>query len=302
MIQTLNLADSDKSQIKFKPSAFPDGQQSITLDLSTISDLGIPCTIKSRLNSFRDLELIVCAAAALREAGIERIHLYIPYCLGGRSDIKFEEGGLNYIKSVIAPIINLQKFTSVTVMDPHSIALENCIDNLKKLDNSYLVKWAIEDLSPEDSPEESNFKLVSPDAGALKKIFSTAKSIGYKDKVIVAEKVRDLPTGKIIHTHVPLEETNSTDNFVIIDDICDGGRTFTEIAKTIKAHVWSGDEHFKGKIYLIVTHGIFSSGFTELGNYFDGIYTTNSISDIKESKNYRGTEFNKQFVKQINVF
>jgi ribose-phosphate pyrophosphokinase len=284
----LNLADSDKSQIKFKPSAFPDGQQSITLDLSTISDLGISCTIKSRLNSFRDLELIVCAAAALREAGMERIHLYIPYCLGGRSDIKFEEGGLNYIKSVIAPIINLQKFTSVTVIDPHSIALENCIDNLKKIDNSLLADWAITDISTKGS----NFKLVSPDAGALKKIFSTAKSIGYKDKVIVAEKVRDLPTGKIIHTHVPLEGTNSTDNFVIIDDICDGGRTFTEIAKTIKSHVWSGDEYFKGKIYLIVTHGIFSAGFTELRNYFDGIYTTNSISDIKES----------EFVKQINVF
>jgi ribose-phosphate pyrophosphokinase len=291
----LNLADSDKSQIKFKPSAFPDGQQSITLDLSTIIQGEISCTIKSRLNSFRDLELIVCATAALREAGMEKIHLYIPYCLGGRSDIKFEEGGLNYIKSVIAPIINLQKFTSVTVMDAHSIALENCIDNLKKIDNSSLAKYAIEDLG-------NTFKLVSPDAGALKKIFSTAKSIGYNDKVIVAEKVRDLPTGKIIHTHVPLDGTNPTDNFVIIDDICDGGRTFTEIAKAIKSHVWPRDEYFRGKIYLIVTHGIFSAGFTELGNYFDGIYTTNSISDIKESENYRGAEFHKQFVKQINVF
>jgi len=282
----LNLVDSNKSQIKFKPSAFPDGQQSITLDLNSISNFELPCTIQSRLNSFRDLELIVCATAALREAGIEKIHLYIPYCLGGRSDIKFEEGGLNYIKSVIAPIINLQKFSSVTVMDAHSIALENCIDNLKKLDNSELAKWAIKDLS-----SEGDFKLVSPDAGALKKIFSTAKSIGYKDKVIVAEKVRDLPTGKIIHTHVPLEGTNPTDNFVIIDDICDGGRTFTEIAKTIKSHVWTRDEYFRGKIYLIVTHGIFSAGFEELGNYFDGIYSTNSIS---EHDNY--------LLKQLNVF
>jgi ribose-phosphate pyrophosphokinase len=172
-------------------------------------------------------------------------------------------------------------------MDPHSIALENCIDNLKKLDNSYLSKWAIEDLSSEGE----DFKLVSPDAGALKKIFSTAKSIGYKDKVIVAEKVRDLPTGKIIHTHVPLEGTNPTDNFIIIDDICDGGRTFVEIAKTIKSHVWTRDEYFKGKIYLIVTHGIFSAGFEELGNYFDGIYSTNSISELDNS-----------LLKQLNVF
>jgi ribose-phosphate pyrophosphokinase len=280
----LNLADSDKSQIKFKPSAFPDGQQSITLALSTISDLEISCTIKSRLNSFRDLELIVCAAAALREAGMERIHLYIPYCLGGRSDIKFEEGGLNYIKSVIAPIINLQKFTSVTVMDAHSIALENCIDNLKKLDNSYLAKWAIKDLSSEGG----DFKLVSPDAGALKKIFSTAKSIG-----------------KIIHTKVPINVYDADKDFIIIDDICDGGRTFIEIAKAIEemrslSSVVHPDKH--GKNYLIVTHGIFSAGFEELSKYFDRIYTTNSISEINESENYKGAEFDKQFVKQLNVF
>ena len=297
----LNLTNSNKSEIKFKHSAFPDGQQSITLDLTTISDLEISCTIKSRLNSFRDLELIVCAAAALREAGIERIHLYIPYCLGGRSDIKFEEGGLNYIKSVIAPIINLQKFSSVTVMDAHSIALENCIDNLKKIDNSDLAKWAITDISSEGG----NFKLVSPDAGALKKIFSTAKSIGYKGEIIVAEKVRDLSTGKIIHTKVPINVYDADKDFIIIDDICDGGRTFIEIAKAIEemrslSSVVHPDKH--GKNYLIVTHGIFSAGFEELSKYFDRIYTTNSISEIKESENYKGAEFDKQFVKQLNVF
>jgi ribose-phosphate pyrophosphokinase len=278
----LNLVDSNKSQIKFKPSAFPDGQQSITLDLNSISNFELPCTIQSRLNSFRDLELIVCATAALREAGIEKIHLYIPYCLGGRSDIKFEEGGLNYIKSVIAPIINLQKFSSVTVMDAHSIALENCIDNLKKLDNSELSKWAIKDLS-----SEGDFKLVSPDAGALKKIFSTAKSIGYKDKVIVAEKVRDLPTGKIIHTHVPLEGTNPTDNFVIIDDICDGGRTFTELSKAIKG------SRPTAKIYLVVTHGIFSAGIDKLIGHFEHVYTTNSYGDISMTDG--------NFVTRLNV-
>ena len=35
-----------------------------------------------------------------------------------------------------------------------------------------------------------------------------------------------------------------------------------------------------GKTYLIVTHGIFSAGFEELYKHFDGIYCTNSYSDI----------------------
>jgi len=79
-------------------------------------------------------------------------------------------------------------------------------------------------------------------------------------------------------------------DLIIIDDICDGGATFINIAKHFRENY--GD--LKGKIYLIVTHGIFSKGTTELGQYFDGIYTTNSY------KNCNQLELMK--VKQLNVF
>ena len=51
----------------------------------------------------------------------------------------------------------------------------------------------------------------------------------------------------------------------------------------------------KGKIYLIITHGIFSKGFEELSKYFDGIYCTNSYSEIDSE----GRNIN---LKQLNVF
>jgi ribose-phosphate pyrophosphokinase len=74
---------------------------------------------------------------------------------------------------------------------------------------------------------------------------------------------------------------------VIVDDICDGGRTFLEIAKTIR----SERNISILKIYLVVTHGIFSAGFDELKKHFDGIYCTNSVSDI-----------DNELVKQLNIF
>jgi ribose-phosphate pyrophosphokinase len=56
---------------------------------------------------------------------------------------------------------------------------------------------------------------------------------------------------------------------VIVDDICDGGRTFLEMQKTIRSErIYL----FGDKIYLVVTHGIFSAGFDELKKHFDGIY------------------------------
>lgn len=67
--------------------------------------------------------------------GVKRIHLFVPYILGARSDRQFEEGGNNYVKQVIAPIINMLGFETVIATDPHSNVLEACINNFKKLSN-----------------------------------------------------------------------------------------------------------------------------------------------------------------------
>ena len=84
----LNLVDLNKSDIKYTVSKFPDGQQSITLDLENtiFSSESQSVVIKSRLNSFLDLELIICANQALVELGIvnlafklKEISLYVPY-------------------------------------------------------------------------------------------------------------------------------------------------------------------------------------------------------------------------------
>jgi len=60
----------------------------------------------------------------LKEIGVKSINLYIPYCIGGRSDRNFGDGGFNYIKTVIAQSSIIQNFNQVRVMDPHSDVLE----------------------------------------------------------------------------------------------------------------------------------------------------------------------------------
>lgn len=152
-MKTLNLVNPDKSNIKYKISKFPDGQQNIVISDQILKrdDYGTEyfvnlkgsVQIKSRLNNWLDLELITCTVASLRELGVEEIHLYTPYIIGARSDRKFEEGGNNYLKDVICPIINSLNFKTVTCIDPHSYSLECCIKNFKSIDNSQLVKFAL---------------------------------------------------------------------------------------------------------------------------------------------------------------
>lgn len=144
-MKILNLVYLDKSDIKCKISKFPDGQCNITVDVSYEGDLTSKFSwqIKSRLNNFQDLELIICATKSLRNLGVREIHLYTPYFLGSRSDRQFESGGNNYLKDIICPIINSLNFDSVTVLDPHSDVLEACLNNFKKESNIAFVKWVL---------------------------------------------------------------------------------------------------------------------------------------------------------------
>lgn len=289
MAELLNLVNpEDRLSCKYEISKFPDGQQSVRIieegydTFENIKNQTHGIKIKSRLNDFRDLELIICATQALKEIGVTKISLYIPYCVGGRSDRKFQEGGINYIKNVISPIINSQGYEKVIIMDPHSDVLEACINNFEKIDNLKLVQdslikyWVKNNIIVSDM---SNVVFISPDAGALKKVHKVAENFQCKYEVVVCTKHRDL-NGKLSKTTVPLTDVMMDKDLFIIDDICDGGGTFINIAKIIKEN-----EQFKGRIYLIVTHGIFSRGFDDLTEFFNGIYTTNSISDVVDENN-----------------
>ncbi len=294
--KTLNLAYPEKSSIKFKVNRFPDGQQSVTLEMGmdhlTAKHSG-HVRICSRLNTFRDLELIICATAALRNTGIQSLSLYTPYFMGARSDRRFTEGDANYLKQVICPIINAQKFDAVIVLDPHSDVLEACLDNFEKVDNHSIVKYALTDIDNKNGAQD-RIVLVSPDAGAYKKIFDVAQKFDIR-KIITATKVRDIKTGKILHTEIPVLDQHEDLKYVIVDDICDGGRTFIELAKAIH------DSRPTAEVYLVVTHGIFSNSFYELSKHIKKVYSSNSYSDI-DVEHHSDYTVGKEFLMQFNVF
>lgn len=312
-MSVLNLTSLEKSDIKYKVSKFPDGQQQINiLGIETEEVFNKPepsfgrymekiikpinksfeITIKSRLNNFLDLELIICSVASLRSLGIKEIHLYVPFFLGSRSDRKFEKGSNNYLKDVICPIINSLNFESVTCIDSHSDVLEACLNNFQKVSNLELVNHSLNQIC---GPNLKNICLISPDAGANKKIYHLAEQIGYTGDIITCSKSRGVD-GKLSKTKVPTANYDGKD-LIIIDDICDGGRTFINIAEEFKKILG-----FNSEIYLIITHGIFSSGFKELFKHFDGIYCTNSYSVVPEFEWDGDKRDVKTIVRQLNVF
>lgn len=217
----LNLSEPCSYGIKFKVSKFPDGQQAITILEGEVLKYNMfeklePVVIKSRITSFLDLELVICANRALKELGVKETSLEISYLLGARSDRKFETGSVNYIKEILAPIINAQNFSTVTVLDPHSDVTEACINNFKKQTqwSQGLITFVLRDYFLGGSTDYSKMRLISPDAGALKKVYDVAESIGYKEEIVIASKHRDVKTGKITHTDVPITVHDADKDFL----------------------------------------------------------------------------------------
>jgi ribose-phosphate pyrophosphokinase len=168
-------------------------------------------------------------------------------------------------------MINSCAFHRVTIWDAHSDVTPALIQRVKNIPQDDLLArfmW--------NEPYSSFLKdcmLVAPDAGAAKKTFKIAQR--YVMDMVQAEKIRNVKTGDIKATYIPADLKNIKQNYLIVDDICDGGRTFIELAKVIKKDAEPGCE-----IYLYVTHGIFSKGLDVFDGLIDGIFCPNVFSSV----------------------
>jgi hypothetical protein len=218
----LDLTNVLNSDIGFKISQYPDGQQSISIEYF---DATQSVQISSRMNSFRDVELIICANQVLKEYGVKNIELYVPYFIGGRSDRKFGEGQTNYLKNVICPIINSQGFNKVIVLDPHSDVLEACLNNFEKINNFSLVDEALSYLIKDDEDNkvaimvksglfEKNYDILDKMTTIVKGVENTYKDANYsfvvnvKNMKPVQTKELEECKSKVINDYQPhLEAT-----------------------------------------------------------------------------------------------
>ena len=169
---------------------------------------------------------------------------------------------------VVADFINSLGFTTVFCEDIHSDVGVALINNLVHIKQEACA-WNLPNFE-----RPANTILVSPDAGAAKKVFAVAKKLGYNE-VVTASKERDVATGRIVSTVVELPDNFELKTYLIVDDICDGGRTFIELAKAIKNAVNYNGE----RICLYVTHGIFSAGMDVFNGYIDKIYVHNLMKE-----------------------
>lgn len=269
------------SPINFESFVFPGGEINVKI---MDSPLYPEILLKQRIKSSDDLMELLIATDALRRMGVKKLLLNIPYVPYARQDREMAKGEALSIK-VFCNLINQQKYDSVHIFDPHSSVTPALLENCVVKTNEDFVRQAIDSnytsfLKNGGNYNDYRYVLISPDAGAEKKVWEIARSIGYKEDIIVGTKHRDLNTGHITHTTINTNEIPAGTTCFILDDICDGGRTFIELGNLLK-------QKGASKVYLVVSHGIFSAGFQSLGEILDGIYVTDSYRNI-ETLEYKG--------------
>lgn len=253
-MKTVNL--NTQERIKF--TLYPDNQPHINItDVAANDEVRVVAPIRSSLELIQLLEV----SNALDHLFAHKRDLVIPYLMAARFDRLMQHGDSVDLE-VVAQLINSCAFPRVNLFDVHSDVALRLIRNSHSHNNSKLLK----------AYTKTNAVLICPDGGAAKKIEDYKKHLHLSD-VVYCIKGRDLSNGKVSLKVIEPQRCEGK-NCVIVDDICDGGATFIAISDQINpAH-----------LTLIVSHGIFSKGFSVLEQHFDEIITSDSYRNHGDSK------------------
>lgn len=245
---------------------FPGGERNVTVTIPADAPK-LSMLLEVSFRDSHDLIDFMLVCDALARLGRYPFVL-IPYFPYARQDRVCNPGEALSVKVIADLIQEVCTSTKIEIWDPHSDVVAAMfppgsikIIEQHELAAPFFVGW-------------DQGVIVAPDAGAEKKAFKLAKHLGFP--LVKASKQRDPKTGEIhgsmidnwAHMGIPNDA-----KFIIVDDICDGGRTFIELATAMRKLGATGELH------LYVTHGIFSRGIGVFRDLFTKIYCPNVMND-----------------------
>lgn len=212
-----------------------------------------------RGGSFAELGNAAVMADALRSLRAAWVGLFTPYLPGARQD-----RGVPLTCVVYADFINSLAFDAVFGVDPHSLVMPSHIERFVEIELSEIVRG--------HSVFAGATHIICPDQGAGKRTESVADALGLP--VVYARKHRDPLTREL--SGFVCEPVPEGAVAVIVDDICDGGRTFLGVAAAARVPA--------ANLRLWTTHGIYSYGCDLFDGVFSQVHSTDSFHEQGHAK------------------
>lgn len=244
-------------------SQFPDGQPHVMLDEGSLERTSL-AKVECSITSPKDLMVLMMITEVLRAQHPPKKleSLTINYLMGARMDRRIDLRQ-PFTLRVVTDAINSLGYERIYLFDVHSevssalLNAENVLPILQIRNIEYLLKEEFKEII-----------LIAPDVGATKRVEVVAGEVNRP--VVHCVKHRDPQTGRLSGFQILEKDLVDGKSCLIVDDICDGGGTFVGIAKKLRE---AGAE----RVFLYVSHGIFSKGFELAG--IDRIWTTDSYRD-----------------------
>lgn len=261
--------------IDIKPTIFPDGTSQVWHLPEGVLDYIRECeSLKSHATIRWDFknegELIqVCQLAnylSVKYPFLRKL-LFVPYLPYGRQDKEISNDA-TFALSTFASIVN-KFFDCISTIDAHSNRLSTLHAVHPNHYPGFINKFPKKQIELAIRETRVDFACY-PDKSAMER-YSKHIDLPY----VFMDKVRDQATGQItglrFNTDAGCNYDITDRRILIIDDICDGGRTFIECAKLLYMH--------RAKVvHLYVSHGIFSKGLTPLEDAgIQEIYTKDGL-------------------------
>ena len=275
-IRFLNESGQDVIDLWYMPDGQPYAR--INPDQS-IEKNGQKISIHARIRSFDDLGLLLTGYFTLFHNVLNfRTELFLYYPFFGRQDRVTKSQGDWEVPETFMLFLDIMLrdmdfLDKIFVLHPHSEVYVNELEKYAEtevIDHSDFVARAIGDYKPDC--------LVLPDQGSSR--FRDYYSKLFQLPIIQCYKTRDVVTGKLSNPGIESGTVNDR-RCLIVDDICDGGGTFIQLAEMLRG---KGAAH----IGLYTTHGIYSRGYRPLVGKIDALFTTNSyhsqfMRDVEDS-------------------
>lgn len=253
-----------EGNIPFRRFTFPDGQPHVELQARPDFDL---VTVETSIRNPLELLDVLLVRDALAGIG-KAANLDIRYLMGARMDRRIDPFHCATL-SVICKTIQAAGFSRIRILDPHSNAALAYLQAYPVYPHKAL-KVVLDQLAP-------NTWILAPDAGSTERVKAMLKPFPHKLGILQGSKVRNPQDGTLSGFALAVRPDLKGANVLILDDICDGGRTFTGMAEVL---------HSLGvaNVDLFVTHGIFSKGLPLTG--IRKVWTTDSYCSYRSLTNY----------------
>ncbi len=249
-------------EVNYKKFIFPDDQPHVTLD-EELQGEKVKVTV-SITNVVTLFELLLIGDV-LRN-GDNEVHVLIRYLLGARMDRRIDKRQPDTLR-VIADVINTAGFDKVEILDPHSPVSMLLIDTSNPVyPYEESDRWFKRFDGVDSTGVEYDTVTIIPDKGAKSRVLQLAPDP--HRNFVQCLKDRDPATGQLSGFTVLEPEKVKDKDCLIVDDICDGGRTFTGLANLLR-------KYGANSVHLWVTHGIFSKGVVP---GLDSMASTNSFN------------------------